>query len=111
MDLLTFLIGGMVHRAVVRSCTFVSSSAIVCNHGLLLAGVEQQRRVREDASSGVRLHVVSVRVLNVQPFVGPIGGSTTVLARWRLAWQLALPLRRTSRFGYNGAAARLVCTA
>ena len=84
LGVLTCRIGGMVRRAV-----WASSSAIVCNATRAAAGearVEVSNNAREYTSSGVRLRLVSVRVLDVQPWSGPVGGSTVVSVLAHGAW-------------------------
>ena len=65
LGVLTCRIGGAVRRAV-----WASASAIVCNTTRTAAGearVEVSNNAREYTSSGIRLRLVSLRVLDVQP--------------------------------------------
>ena len=76
LGVLTCRIGGSVRRAV-----WASASAMVFNTTLAAAGesrVEVSNNGREYTSSGVRVRVVSVRVVEVQPWSGPVGGATVV---------------------------------
>ena len=111
LGVLTCRIGGAVRRAV-----WASSSAIVCNATRAAAGearVEVSNNAREYTSSGVRLRLVSVRVLDVQPWSGPVGGATVVSVVAHGSWPGGLRCRfrreRARRLG--GAAARRVCAA
>ena len=93
LGLLTCRVGGAVRRAV-----WASASALVCNATRAAAGearLEVSNNAREYTSSGVRLRLVSVRVLDVQPWSGPSRGATVVSVRARGAWPggRALPLR------------------
>ena len=84
LGVLTCRIGGSVRRAV-----WASSSAIVCNSTRALAGesrIEMSNNAREYTSSGVRVRLVSVRVLDVQPWSGPVGGATVVSVRAYGTW-------------------------
>ena len=75
LGVLTCRIGGAVRRAV-----WASSSAIVCNATRAAAGearIEVSNNARDYTSSGVRLWLVSLRVLNVQP---SSGGATRVVS-------------------------------
>ena len=70
LGLLTCRIGSAVRRAV-----WASSSALVCNTTRAMAGsarVEVSNNAREYTSDGVRIKLVSVRVLDVQPWSGPL---------------------------------------
>jgi len=71
---------------VVRRARWVSSSAVVCNTTRSSAGqvrVEVSNNGREYTSDGVGVELVSVRVLDMQPWSGPVGGATTVSVRGR----------------------------
>merc|ERR1711965_886619 len=79
LGLLTCRIGGAVRRG-----AWASASAIVCNATRAPAGesrVEVSNNAREYTSSGVRVRLVSMRVLDVQPWSGPVGGATVVSVR------------------------------
>jgi hypothetical protein len=81
MGLLLCRMGGTVRRAV-----WASSSAVVCNTTRSVAGevrVEVSNNGREYTADGVRLQLVSVRVLEVQPWSGPVRGATVVSVRGR----------------------------
>ena len=110
LGVLTCRIGGMVRRAV-----WASASAIVCNATRAAAGearVEVSNNAREYTSSGVRLRLVSVRVLDVQPWSGPVGGSTVVSVRAAGVWPGGLRCRfgeASSSAGWSGGASRLRC--
>ena len=110
LGVLTCRIGGAVRRAV-----WASSSAIVCNATRASAGearVEVSNNAREYTSSGVRLRLVSLRVLDVQPWSGPVGGATVVSVLAHGSWPggLAVPVRRgASSAGWSGGASRLRC--
>ena len=91
LGVLTCRIGGAVRRAV-----WASASAIVCNTTRAPAGearLEVSNNAREYTSSGVRLRLVSVRVLDVQPWSGPVGGATVVSVRAHGAWPGGLRCR------------------
>merc|ERR1711981_226749 len=64
-------------------------SAVVCNATRAPAGesrVEVSNNAREYTSSGVRVRLVSLRVLDVQPWSGPVGGATVVSVRAHGVW-------------------------
>ncbi|MEC9051047.1 MAG: IPT/TIG domain-containing protein, partial [Actinomycetota bacterium] len=70
----------------VRRARWVSSSAVVCNTTRASSGavrVEVSNNGREYTSDGVRVELVSVRVLDMQPWSGPVGGATVVSVRGR----------------------------
>ena len=101
LGVLTCRIGGAVRRAV-----WASSSAIVCNATRAAAGearVEVSNNAREYTSSGVRLRLVSLRVLDVQPWSGPVGGATVVSVVAHGSWPGGL----RCRFGEASASAGL----
>ena len=110
LGLLTCRIGGAVRRAV-----WASSSALVCNSTRAAAGesrVEVSNNAREYTSSGVRVRLVSLRVVDVQPWSGPIGGSTVVSVRAYGAWPGGLRCRfgeSSPSAGWSGGASRLRC--
>ena len=99
----------------VRRAVWASASAIVCNATRAAAGearVEVSNNAREYTSSGVRLRLVSVRVLDVQPWSGPVGGSTVVSVRAAGVWPGGLRCRfgeASSSAGWSGGASRLRC--
>ena len=100
LGVLTCRIGGAVRRAV-----WASSSAIVCNATRASAGearVEVSNNAREYTSSGVRVRLVSLRVLDVHPWSGPVGGATVVSVRGSrlVAGRSALPLWRERGVGW-----------
>ena len=67
---------------------------------------------REYTSSGVRLRLVSVRVLDVQPWSGPVGGATVVSVVAHGSWPGGLRCRfgeSASSAGWSGGASRLRC--
>ena len=110
LGVLTCRIGGAVRRAV-----WASSSALVCNATRAAAGearVEVSNNAREYTSSGVRLRLVSLRVLDVQPWSGPVGGATVVSVvahgRGRAACAAAFGEASASA-GWSGGASRLRC--
>ena len=97
LGVLTCRIGGAVRRAV-----WASSSAIVCNSTRAAAGearVEVSNNAREYTSSGIRLRLVSLRVLDVHPWSGPVGGATVVSVVAHGAWPGGL----RCRFGESSA--------
>merc|ERR1739841_442685 len=110
LGVLTCRIGGAVRRAV-----WASASAIVCNATRTAAGearVEVSNNAREYTSSGVRLRVVSVRVLDVQPWSGPVGGATVVSVLAHGSWPGGLSCRfgeASASSGWSGGASRLRC--
>ena len=113
LGVLTCRIGGAVRRAV-----WASAFAIVCNATRAAAGGGARRGEQQRARVHVErraLRLVSVRVLDVQPWSGPVGGATVVSVRAHGSWPggSALPLRRGERVGgrRRGAAARRVCAA
>ena len=70
------------------------------------------KRQREYTSSGVRLRVASVRVMDVQPWSGPTGGATVVSVLAHGAWPGGLRCRfgdAASSSGWSGGASRLRC--
>ena len=76
LGVLTCRIGGAVRRAV-----WASESAMVCNATRAAAGtsrIEVSNNAREYTSSGVRVRLVSLRVVDVHPWSGPVGGATVV---------------------------------
>ena len=67
---------------------------------------------REYTSSGVRVRLVSLRVVDVQPWSGPIGGATVVSVRAHGTWPGGLRCRfgeATPSAGWSGGASRLRC--
>ena len=110
LGVLTCRIGGAVRRAV-----WASSSAIVCNSTRAAAGearVEVSNNAREYTSSGVKLRVVSVRVLDVQPWSGPVDGATVVSVVAHGAWPGGVQCRlgeSSASAGWSGGASRLRC--
>ena len=110
LGVLTCRIGGAVRRAV-----WASSSAVVCNSTRAAAGearVEVSNNAREYTSSGMRLRLVSLRVLDVHPWSGPVGGATVVSVVAHGSWPGGLRCRfGEARRRLGGAAARRVCAA
>ena len=110
LGVLTCRIGGSVRRAV-----WSSSSAIVCNATRASAGesrIEVSNNAREYTSSGVRVRLVSVRVVDVQPWSGPVGGATVVSVRAHGVWPGGVRCRigeSTASSGWSGGASRLRC--
>ena len=110
LGLLTCRIGSVVRRAV-----WASSSALVCNATRAAAGearIEVSSTAREYTSSGVRLRLVSVRVLAVQPWSGPLGGGTVVSVLAHGSWPGGLRCRfgeASASAGWSGGASRLRC--
>jgi hypothetical protein len=110
LGLLTCRIGSAVRRAV-----WASANAVVCNTTRAPAGVvrvEVSNNAREYTSSGVRVQLVSVRVLEVAPWSGPVGGATVVSVRAHGM----MPGSLHCRFGdgapsaaWSGGASRLRC--
>ena len=110
LAVLTCRIGGTVRRAV-----WASSSAIVCNATRAPVGesrIEVSNNAREYTSSGVRVRLVSVRIVDVQPWSGPVGGATVVSVRSYGVWPGGVRCRfGDSSLSWLGAAARLVFVA
>merc|ERR1711965_175680 len=110
LGVLTCRIGGAVRRAV-----WASSSAIVCNSTRAPAGesrVEVSNNAREYTSSGVRVRLVSLRVVDVQPWSGPVGGATVVSVRAHGVWPGGVRCRfgaASPSAGWSGGASRLRC--
>merc|ERR1711938_119010 len=110
LGLLTCRIGGAVRRAV-----WASANAVVCNATRAPAGearVEVSNNAREYTSSGVRLRLVSLRVLEVAPWSGPVGGSTVVSVLAHGSWPGGLRCRfgeSSASSGWSGGASRLRC--
>merc|ERR1739841_396401 len=110
LGVLTCRIGGAVRRAV-----WASASAIVCNATRTAAGearVEVSNNARKYTSSGVRLRVVSVRVLDVQPWSGPVGGATVVSVLAHGSWPGGVRCRfgeSSQSAAWSGGASRLRC--
>ena len=111
LGVLACRIGGAVRRAV-----WASALAIVCNATRAPAGasrVEVSNNAREYTSDGVRIKLVSVRVLDVQPWSGPLSGATVVSVRAFGAWPGGLRCRfgdGASSAGWNaGGSSRLRC--
>mgnify|MGYP005675758265 CR=1 FL=1 len=110
LGVLTCRIGGAVRRAV-----WASASAIVCNATRAAVGearIEVSNNAREYTSSGVRLRLVSLRVLDVQPWSGPVGGATVVSVRAYGTWPGGLRCRfgeMSASSGWSGGASRLRC--
>ena len=110
LGVLTCRIGGSVRRAL-----WASGSALVCNASRALAGesrVELSNNAREYTSSGVRVRLVSLRVLDVHPWSGPLGGATVVSVRARGAWAGGVRCRfgeATASGGWSGGASRVRC--
>ena len=97
LGVLTCRIGSATRRAV-----WASSSAIVCNSTRSAAGearVEVSNNAREYTSSGIRLRLVSLRVLDVHPWSGPVGGATVVSVMAYGSWPGGL----RCRFGESAA--------
>ena len=99
----------------VRRARWASSSALVCNSTRTQAGearVEVSNNAREYTSSGVRLRLVSLRVLDVQPWSGPVGGATVVSVLAHGSWPGGLRCRfgeGSASAGWSGGASRLRC--
>ena len=110
LGVLTCRIGSATRRAV-----WASSSAIVCNSTRSAAGearVEVSNNAREYTSSGIRLRLVSLRVLDVHPWSGPVGGATVVSVVAHGSWPGDLRCRfgeSASSAGWSGGASRLRC--
>jgi hypothetical protein len=110
LGMLTCRIGGAVRRAV-----WASSSAIVCNATRAAAGearIEVSNNAREYTSNGVRLRLVSLRVLDVQPWSGPVGGATVVSVLAHGSWPGGLSCRfgeASASTGWSGGASRQRC--
>merc|ERR1712070_371903 len=110
MGLLTCRVGSAVRRAV-----WASSSAVVCNSTRGASGavlVEVSNNAREYTSDGVQLRLASVRVLDVQPWSGPLDGAPVVSVRAHGAWPGGLRCRvgdGASSAGWSGGASRLRC--
>merc|ERR1711938_342849 len=110
LGMLTCRIGGAVRRAV-----WSSTWAIVCNATRAAAGesrVEVSNNAREYTSSGVRVRVVSLRVVDVQPWSGPVGGSSVVSVRAYGVWPGGVRCRfgeAAASAGWSGGASRLRC--
>ena len=78
LGVLTCRIGGATRRAV-----WSSASALVCNASRAPPGesrVEVSNNAREYTSDAARLQLVTVRVVDVQPWSGPQLGGTVVSA-------------------------------
>ena len=110
LAVLTCRIGGTVRRAV-----WASSSAIVCNATRAPVGesrIEVSNNAREYTSSGVRVRLVSVRIVDVQPWSGPVGGATVVSVRSYGVWPGGVRCRfgdSSLSVGWSGGASRLRC--
>ena len=108
--MLTCRIGAAVRRAV-----WMSSSAVVCNSTRGAAGyvrVEVSNNAKEYTTSGVRLRLVAVRVLDMTPWSGPLGGGTVVSMRGSGAWPGAMRCTfgdGAASSGWGGGASRLRC--
>ena len=108
--MLTCRIGAAVRRAV-----WMSSSAVVCNATRGSAGyvrVEVSNNAKEYTTSGVRLRLVAVRVLDMTPWSGPLGGGTVVSMRGSGAWPGAMRCTfgdGAASSGWGGGASRLRC--
>ena len=99
LGVLTCRIGGAVRRGV-----WLGAGALVCNATRASAGearVEVSNNAREYTSSGARLRLVSLRVVEVHPWSGPVGGATVVSVRAHGAW----PGGVRCRFGEASASA------
>ena len=98
-----------------RRAVWASDSALVCNSTRAPAGesrVEVSNNAREYTSSGVRVRLVSLRVIDVQPWSGPVGGATVVSVRAHGAWPGGVRCRigeSTPSVGWSGGASRLRC--
>ena len=67
---------------------------------------------REYTSSGVRVRLVSVRVLDVQPWSGPVVGGTVVSVLAHGSWPGGFRCRfgeGSASAGWSGGASRLRC--
>ena len=110
LGVLTCRIGVAIRRA-----QWASSGAVVCNSTRAAPGevrVEVSNNAREYTSSGVRVRLVSVRVLDVQPWSGPLGGATVVSVRARGSWPGGLRCRfgeAAASAGWSDGASRLRC--
>ena len=110
LGLLTCRIGGAVRRAV-----WASATAVVCNATRAPAGearIEVSNNAREYTSSGMRVRLVSVRVLEVAPWSGPVGGATVVSVRAHGLWPGGLSCRigdGAPSSAWGGGASRLRC--
>ncbi|MDP7382388.1 MAG: IPT/TIG domain-containing protein, partial [Alphaproteobacteria bacterium] len=112
LGVLTCRVGGAVRRAV-----WSSGAALVCNATRAAAGesrVEVSNNAREYTSDGARLQLVTVRVVDVQPWSGPQRGGTVV----RVRGVGALPGGLRCGFGegasaaaWSGGASALRCSA
>ena len=84
LGVLACRVGGAVRRA-----AWASGAAVVCNATRARAGasrVEVSNNGREYTSGGVRVRLVSLRVVDVHPWSGPILGATTVSVRAVGVW-------------------------
>ena len=87
----------------------------MCNATRAAAGearIEVSNNAREYTSSGVRLRLVSLRVLDVQPWSGPVGGATVVSVLAHGSWPGGLRCRfgeGSASAGWHGGASRLRC--
>ncbi|MEC8564914.1 MAG: IPT/TIG domain-containing protein, partial [Pseudomonadota bacterium] len=74
--------------------------------------MEVSNNAREHTSSGVRVRVVSLRVVDVQPWSGPLGGATVVGVRAYGVWAGGVRCRfgeASPSAGWSGGASRLRC--
>merc|ERR1711995_238633 len=110
LGVLTCRVGGAVRRGV-----WASGSAVVCNATRAPTGlsrVEVSNNAREYTSSGVRVRLVSVRVVDVHPWSGPVGGATVVSVRAHGAGPGGVRCRfgeAAASAGWSGGASRLRC--
>ena len=74
--------------------------------------IEVSNNAREYTSSGVRVRLVSVRIVDVQPWSGPVGGATVVSVRSYGVWPGGVRCRfgdSSLSVGWSGGASRLRC--
>ena len=91
LGVLTCRLGGAVRRA-----AWARSSALVCNATRAPAGasrLEASNNAREYTSSGVLVRLISLRVLDLQPWSGPLSGATVVSVRAHGVWPGGLRCR------------------
>ena len=72
-----------------RKAVWVSESVVVCNATRAPAGetrVEMTNNLREYTLNSVRVRFMSVRVLYLQPWSGPLGGATVVSLKAHGLW-------------------------
>ena len=107
--------GSASRRGAARRARWASARALSCAVGRSRAGearLEASNNAREYSADAARLQLASVRVLDVQPWSGPVGGATVVSVVAHGSWPGGLSCRfgeASASTGWSGGASRLRC--